>query len=237
MKPISSRSQIGPESQRWAREFCWLFFQPFLHTYCPTFDGQVRAVLRFTVCHRLQDPWISWCIFFSVWMHMIFLFIWRIFCSRRSPGVWCSWRRLGDSFWILLTQIYTVGVSLVFLWEYCVVHVGILQFWAMNWLLFRASRCGGRVSGKFRRVTIAEEIHNMFWVSVCESWCSPSVSVVSICLLGCHVIRRWSPSRWNSCNKRVGHCDWCFRETRTTQFDATSTEETTNVRRTAVWSN
>ena len=36
----------------------------------------------------------------------------------------------------------------------------------------------------------------MFWVSVCESWCSPTVSVVSTCLFGCHVFRRWSPSRW-----------------------------------------
>ena len=62
---------------------------------------------------------------------------------------------------------------------------------------------------------------------VCESWCSPTVSVVSICFFGCHVFRRWSPSRWNSCNERVGHCDCCFRETRTTQFDATPKEETT----------
>ena len=128
-----------------------------------------------------SSNFLMFILFISIWTKMNFLFTWRIFCRNRSSGawcsirfVWCSWRRTIDSFRILLTQVFTLGVacSLVFWSRYCViVHVGILiasfeskQSYAMIWLLLRASRCSERFANTFTHV------HHLSVVSICLLW-------------------------------------------------------------------
>ena len=103
-----------------------------------------------------------------------------------------------EVFGILLTQFFTLGAASSFIrWKYCViVHVSIIvvqlphkHCGAINWSLLRACRCSEIVSGTF---THAEKRRNhnrrgnwlfFFDQKWCESWRSPIVSVVSICLL------------------------------------------------------
>ena len=64
---------------------------------------------------------------------MTFLFTWKIFCGNRSPGAWSSWRRLGDSFRILLLAPFSVGMGPF--WKVRVIEISTrdLNFDLLSW--------------------------------------------------------------------------------------------------------